>query len=83
MSHYKKLDENYSDIKSSVDDDIFPIEIGKENYKAHKRLYNLANRGPEKLTPLRPIQTEPKLGRNDPCHCGSGIKYKKCHAKVE
>jgi SEC-C motif-containing protein len=22
---------------------------------------------------------EPKLGRNDPCHCGSGKKFKKCH----
>ena len=21
----------------------------------------------------------PKLGRNDPCSCGSGKKYKKCH----
>ncbi len=21
----------------------------------------------------------PKLGRNDPCHCGSGRKFKKCH----
>jgi uncharacterized protein len=21
----------------------------------------------------------PKLGRNDPCPCGSGLKYKKCH----
>ena len=21
----------------------------------------------------------PKIRRNDPCHCGSGIKYKKCH----
>ena len=20
-----------------------------------------------------------KIGRNDPCWCGSGIKYKKCH----
>jgi len=20
-----------------------------------------------------------KIGRNDPCHCGSGQKYKKCH----
>jgi preprotein translocase subunit SecA len=24
---------------------------------------------------------EPKVGRNDPCHCGSGKKYKKCHGK--
>ena len=24
-------------------------------------------------------RTEPKIGRNDPCPCGSGKKYKKCH----
>ncbi len=26
-------------------------------------------------------QTEAKVGRNDPCPCGSGLKYKKCHGK--
>jgi preprotein translocase subunit SecA len=25
---------------------------------------------------------QPKVGRNDPCPCGSGKKYKKCHGKV-
>ncbi|SMF53123.1 SEC-C motif-containing protein [Tistlia consotensis] len=25
----------------------------------------------------------PKLGRNDPCHCGSGKKYKKCHLAAD
>ena len=24
---------------------------------------------------------QPKIGRNDPCPCGSGKKYKKCHGK--
>jgi preprotein translocase subunit SecA len=24
-------------------------------------------------------RAEPKVGRNDPCPCGSGKKYKKCH----
>lgn len=24
-----------------------------------------------------------KIGRNDPCHCGSGKKYKHCHADRE
>ncbi len=24
----------------------------------------------------------PKIGRNDPCHCGSGKKYKQCHGKI-
>ena len=27
------------------------------------------------------IRSEPKVGRNDPCPCGSGLKYKKCHGK--
>ena len=25
------------------------------------------------------VRPEPKVGRNDPCPCGSGKKYKKCH----
>lgn len=24
-----------------------------------------------------------KLGRNDPCHCGSGKKYKNCHQQTD
>jgi preprotein translocase subunit SecA len=27
----------------------------------------------------RIVSEEQKLGRNDPCWCGSGKKYKKCH----
>jgi SEC-C motif domain protein len=30
-----------------------------------------------KSEPVR--RAEPKVGRNDPCPCGSGKKYKKCH----
>jgi preprotein translocase subunit SecA len=25
------------------------------------------------------VRSEPKINRNDPCPCGSGKKYKKCH----
>jgi len=28
---------------------------------------------------LRLIVSKEKFGRNDPCPCGSGLKYKKCH----
>ncbi|MBR5533166.1 MAG: preprotein translocase subunit SecA [Bacteroidales bacterium] len=28
-----------------------------------------------------PIKAEPKVGRNEPCPCGSGKKYKNCHGK--
>ena len=24
------------------------------------------------------VENKDKIGRNDPCYCGSGIKYKKC-----
>jgi len=34
-------------------------------------------------TAERPMRrNEPKVGRNDPCPCGSGKKYKKCHGAV-
>lgn len=34
----------------------------------------------EKQKPM-PIHAEKKVGRNDPCPCGSGKKYKQCHGK--
>lgn len=30
----------------------------------------------------KPVVVEEKIGRNDPCPCGSGKKYKKCHGRV-
>ena len=33
--------------------------------------------------PTQPVKAEPKVGRNDPCPCGSGKKYKHCHGKGE
>ncbi|WP_152396382.1 preprotein translocase subunit SecA [Paenibacillus guangzhouensis] len=29
----------------------------------------------------QPVHNEPQIGRNDPCPCGSGKKYKQCHGK--
>jgi len=30
-----------------------------------------------------PVRVDEKLGRNDPCWCGSGSKYKKCHLAAD
>ncbi|MDT3710874.1 preprotein translocase subunit SecA [Pseudomonas phenolilytica] len=30
-----------------------------------------------------PVRTEPKIGRNELCPCGSGKKYKHCHGQVQ
>ena len=39
------------------------------------------NRGDDGQPPVQKptVNEEPKVGRNDPCPCGSGKKYKKCH----
>ncbi len=45
---------------------------------------------PEQAAPPPPaaqkapvMRSTPKVGRNDPCPCGSGQKYKACHGKLE
>ncbi len=36
---------------------------------------------PEVAIKRQPVVAGPKIGRNDPCPCGSGKKYKQCHGK--
>jgi preprotein translocase subunit SecA len=38
---------------------------------------------PREAEPVTPyVREQPKVGRNDPCPCGSGKKYKQCHGKL-
>ncbi|MDR2147640.1 MAG: preprotein translocase subunit SecA [Tannerella sp.] len=37
--------------------------------------------GPQQRAPLEPVRVEKQVGRNDPCPCGSGKKYKNCHGR--
>ena len=45
----------------------FMLNTYKETYKT-----------PPKRGRYVEVRTEPKIGRNEPCPCGSGKKYKKC-----
>ena len=47
--------------------------------EAAQRQAASAQQGPRQ--PNQPIVAGPKIGRNDPCPCGSGKKYKACHGK--
>ncbi|GGW94145.1 preprotein translocase subunit SecA [Alteromonas halophila] len=38
--------------------------------------------GAAKAKPQTEVRDGPKVGRNDPCPCGSGKKYKQCHGKL-
>jgi preprotein translocase subunit SecA len=52
----------------------------------HARVDGLTNEvadAKEKNAPKRPfVRKERKIGRNEPCPCGSGKKYKQCHGKI-
>jgi hypothetical protein len=52
-------------------DKVYREMIGEEEAPEPERSY-----APPEIT--MPIKAEPKVGRNDPCPCGSGKKYKKC-----
>ena len=47
--------------------------------KKEKELAALQFIGGEVSKPQQPVIAQHKAGRNDPCPCGSGKKYKKCH----
>ena len=42
------------------------------------RLSEMKLRSEGKILVTAPIKTIADVGRNDPCFCGSGVKYKKC-----
>ena len=42
---------------------------------------NLSTNGEQKSN--SPIRVDKQVGRNDPCPCGSGLKYKNCHGKLQ
>jgi hypothetical protein len=43
-----------------------------------RSLFNMEDTGSDNFADSPEIRPTPKLGRNDPCPCGSGKKYKKC-----
>ncbi|MCC7030516.1 MAG: SEC-C domain-containing protein [Chitinophagaceae bacterium] len=53
------------------------IDAAGEDYAANENDYY--DPTPVKKEPVRNL--EPKIGRNDPCPCGSGKKFKQCHGK--
>ncbi|MBS1771669.1 MAG: preprotein translocase subunit SecA [Bacteroidetes bacterium] len=54
------------------------IDAAGQDYAADEHdMYN----GEDTAVKRTPVQAGPKIGRNDPCPCGSGKKYKACHGK--
>lgn len=60
-----------------------PKRLDLSKFEANKNetpQYNDPSGNPEKKK-ASPVRVEKKIGRNEPCPCGSGKKYKNCHGK--
>jgi preprotein translocase subunit SecA len=68
---YSKMQANKADVEAA----------GKE-YGANERdKFEPGGGGAAVAEKQAPVKVGPKIGRNDPCPCGSGKKYKHCHGK--
>ncbi|SON48224.1 preprotein translocase subunit SecA [Vibrio tapetis] len=58
-------------------------EAARRQQFQHQSADNQLTDGEEESAGQQPIQREDrKVGRNEPCPCGSGKKYKQCHGKI-
>ena len=62
----------------SMNEDLAKLsDVKYQHAEAQATLAAVTEQAEVELTPA-PIRTGPKVGRNDPCPCGSGKKYKNC-----
>lgn len=77
-----QMPQHHTDM-SQMRDNKAQVEAAGHAYAADEEDYytetpEAAPQAPVKRTP---VQAGPKIGRNDPCPCGSGKKYKSCHGQ--
>ena len=75
--------EMFDNLLNKIDNDIalflLKAEV-RQNVERKQTLKGTANDGKEKIK-NQPKRVSHKIGRNDPCICGSGKKYKNCCGK--
>jgi len=76
--------EMFQNMIDSIQDDvvrhIFRVNVVRPEQQQKRQV--VENRYAEE-GPKQPVRRENKVGRNDPCPCGSGKKYKKCCGRAE
>ncbi len=76
---FEMFEEMNANIRISAVRMMMGIRVGKqEEIKPVQRQINL-NTSHNSASALRQKKSVPKVGRNEPCPCGSGKKYKHCH----
>ena len=63
------------------DDDYYPIEEDESRELNPDDYEHAISDESDYFAPQDPVKKDKKVGRNNPCPCGSGKKYKKCCLK--
>lgn len=59
-------------------------KLSAKQHASHESASNIEGESENNTSSTQPrVRTEAKVGRNDPCPCGSGKKYKHCHGAVQ
>ena len=77
---YELFDELMSSIESRISIFLLKAEV-RQNTERKDQRNNKIVHDTHLKTKGTPIKNTNKVGRNDPCPCGSGLKYKNCHGK--
>ena len=80
MEGFDMFDNMLQNIDKDVSIFLLKAEIRQNIERKEKRKKLLTNDTEEKASKKKPVKKQ-KIGRNDPCPCGSGKKYKQCHGK--
>ncbi len=70
--------ENANDVKTNQERKRIPVKKLELSRGAEQGTQGQAQQEPKKAEPIRVAE---KVGRNEPCPCGSGKKFKQCHGK--
>jgi tetratricopeptide (TPR) repeat protein len=74
----KPSEYDYTKILMNIYDRYHEITTTWAGYREEDEDNEIVYDDYEDIPEILPIRKEPKIGRNDPCPCGSGKKYKKC-----
>ena len=78
MEGFEMFDEMIANIQEETVKALFHANVQTETErKAVARVTTVSGSGDAEVT-KKPVKVDKKVGRNDPCPCGSGKKYKKC-----
>ena len=80
LESFDMFDEMTASIREGTVRIMLTVPVRSEEDVRREQQAKITSNGSDKA---RPVRKDKKPGPNDPCYCGSGKKYKKCHMQAD